>query len=166
MVKIRLSRFGRKQQPHYRIIVIDERKATNSNYIEKVGIYDPKTKNVIINKEIALKWLRNGAHPSLTVKKLLSKENIIAEFTDEKQKNMAKKNLKKINLKVKKSDIKTIGKKRQKRLDAKKRRAEMHKKTFNYLQNKAAIEEKKESTENLKNQTKSKNVNSSESVKK
>lgn len=71
-VKIRLTRTGKKSQPNYRIIAIDEGKKNNGKNIEIVGSYNPKGENnVVFNKEAVEKWLKLGAQPSLTVRKLL-----------------------------------------------------------------------------------------------
>ncbi len=73
MVSIRLARFGAKKKPTYRVVVMDKRKARNSDVIEVVGHYNPVADPV----EIHLKhdrveyWLSVGAQPSDTVKRLL-----------------------------------------------------------------------------------------------
>ncbi len=41
MLKIRLSRQGRKNDPKYRIVVIEAKKPRDSRYIDKLGFYDP-----------------------------------------------------------------------------------------------------------------------------
>lgn len=79
-VSLRMTRLGSKGNPFYRIIVIDSRSKRDGKYIEKIGSYNPKTKEILINKEIALKWLKLGAIPSKTVRDLFSKEKIMEEF--------------------------------------------------------------------------------------
>ena len=71
-VKIRLTRIGSKKQPYYRIVVTDSRSPRDGKFIEKIGTYDPKTdpSKVVIDKEKAAEWVRKGARPSNTVKKL------------------------------------------------------------------------------------------------
>lgn len=83
-VKIRLTRLGSKKRPTYRIVASDSRKARDGQYIELIGTYSPLNKEVKINEEIALKWLKNGALPTDTVKNLFSKEGIIAKHTTAK----------------------------------------------------------------------------------
>ena len=39
---------------------------------------------VTVNKELAMKWLQNGAKPSDTVRSILSKEGIMKEFHETK----------------------------------------------------------------------------------
>ena len=40
-VKIRMSRGGAKNRPHYKIVVADSRMARDGRFIEKIGYYDP-----------------------------------------------------------------------------------------------------------------------------
>lgn len=72
-VKIRLKRLGKHKRPVYRVVVADSRKARNGSYIESLGRYDPHQEPslVIIDNEKAVGWLRNGAQPTETARKLL-----------------------------------------------------------------------------------------------
>ena len=85
-VKIRLRRMGAKKKPFYRIVVADSRYPRDGRFIEEVGYYDPiKTPAVIkVDKELALKWLNNGAQPTDTVRSILSKEGILKEYHESK----------------------------------------------------------------------------------
>ncbi len=80
-VKLRLTRMGRKKRPYYRIVATDSRTRRDGKYIEKIGTYDPlaESAQVEIDKELALKWLENGATPSNTVRNFLRKEGILFE---------------------------------------------------------------------------------------
>ena len=73
MVKIRLQRVGKKKAPFYHVVVADSRKARNGRIIEQIGTYDPMTNpsTVISNKELVEKWIKNGAKPTDTVKRLI-----------------------------------------------------------------------------------------------
>ena len=73
-VRIRLRRTGKKKKPSYRVVVIDQRKATDGKYIELIGFYDPMTdpSTIKIDNEKAVMWLKKGAQPSNTVQKLLT----------------------------------------------------------------------------------------------
>lgn len=73
MVKIRLKRIGAKKKPFYRIIVADERSPRDGKFIEQIGTYDPKMEpsQVSVDAEKVQKWLKNGAQPTDSVKKLL-----------------------------------------------------------------------------------------------
>ncbi len=72
-VKIRLRRIGAKKAPFYRIVVADSRYPRDGRFIEEIGFYDPtKTPSVIkVDSEKADKWVKAGAQPTETVKKLL-----------------------------------------------------------------------------------------------
>ena len=74
MVKIRLQRVGKKKAPFYHIVVADSRRARDGRIIEQIGTYDPMTNpsTVIIDKELVEKWIKNGAKPTDTVKRLIA----------------------------------------------------------------------------------------------
>ncbi len=80
-VKIRLARFGRKKLPFYHIVVTDSRNRRDSNFIEKLGFYNPllefDAKDAFkINKERAEYWLGVGAQPSTRMAILMIKVGI------------------------------------------------------------------------------------------
>lgn len=81
-VKLRMTRMGRKKRPYYRIVATDSRTRRDGKYIEKIGSYDPlaESEQVQIDKELALKWLKNGATPSNTVRNFLRNEGILFEL--------------------------------------------------------------------------------------
>lgn len=83
---IRLSRFGKRHNPIYRVVVIDSRKARDDSFIEQVGFYNPNTKNpeIKFDQEKALKWLMTGAQPSDTVRSLLKQAGIMELFHEAK----------------------------------------------------------------------------------
>jgi len=86
-VKLRLTRMGAKKRPMYRIVASDSRVKRDGEYLELVGTYNPllDPAEVKINKEVALKWLNNGAVPTDTVRNLLSREGIMKAFVEQKQ---------------------------------------------------------------------------------
>ena len=73
MVKIRLQRQGKKKAPFYHIVVADSKSPRDGKIIEQIGTYDPMTDpaTVVLNKELLEKWIKNGAKPTDTVKKLI-----------------------------------------------------------------------------------------------
>jgi small subunit ribosomal protein S16 len=79
-VKIRLTRFGTKKKPFYRIVVTDARAPRDGRFIEKIGTYDPKQDppNINIDAERATEWLQKGAQTSPTVAQLLRRAGINA----------------------------------------------------------------------------------------
>lgn len=72
-VKIRLRRMGARNNPFYRVVVADSRSPRDGRFIEELGYYDPKSDPAVINidKEKAEEWIRKGAQPTETVKRLL-----------------------------------------------------------------------------------------------
>ena len=78
MVKIRLTRTGKTHSPSYRIVVADQRSPRDGRFIEEIGHYNPKSKELGVDAETAKKWLANGAQPTETVKVLLTKAGVIA----------------------------------------------------------------------------------------
>lgn len=87
MVKMRLKRMGAKKSPFYRIVVADSRSPRDGAFIELVGTYNPLTNpaEIKIDEEKAIKWLKNGAIPTDTVKNILSRAGIIKKYHDQKQ---------------------------------------------------------------------------------
>ncbi len=78
-VKIRLRRMGAKKAPFYRIVVADSRYPRDGRFIEEIGYYDPtKEPSVVkVDAEKAQKWIKNGAQPTDTVKRLLKNEGAL-----------------------------------------------------------------------------------------
>ncbi len=75
MVKIRLARAGAKKRPFYRIVAIDERRATNARALEFLGTYDPRPEPAVVNirNEALDAWLARGAQMSPTVRSLVKR---------------------------------------------------------------------------------------------
>ena len=88
MVKIRLRRTGAKKKPSYRLVVADARAPRDGAYISVIGHYNPLTnpETIVIDEEKALSWLRQGAQPTDTAAKLLSKAGIMEKFKKVKEK--------------------------------------------------------------------------------
>jgi len=78
MLTIRLQRRGRKNDPSFRVIVVDSKTAPKSGkYLELVGSYDPRTDRVELKGERILHWMKEGASVSGTVHNLLVSQKII-----------------------------------------------------------------------------------------
>ncbi len=82
MVRIRLRRQGAKNQPSYRMVVIDQRKARDGKYIENIGYYNPRTEpsTEVVKEDRALYWLRVGAQPSDAVRRILERTGTWERF--------------------------------------------------------------------------------------
>jgi small subunit ribosomal protein S16 len=77
MLKLRLTRTGRKKQPMYRLVVIEHSTRRDGRPVELLGYYNPATKESNFKVEKIQNWLSNGAQPTETVNTLLKKANII-----------------------------------------------------------------------------------------
>ena len=74
MLKIRLRRMGAKKDAFYRVIVSDSRKTPSGRFVDVLGTHDPRVNPAITQIDVAKadEWIRKGAHPSPTVKSLIS----------------------------------------------------------------------------------------------
>ena len=86
MVKLRLKRMGKKGAPFYRIVAADSRSPRDGRFIEQIGTYNPTKaeEKVTLDKELAKKWLSNGARPTDTVRSILSHEGVLKEMHEAK----------------------------------------------------------------------------------
>ncbi len=76
MLVIRLARTGRTKYPTYRIVAAESARAATGKFVEVMGHYNPHTKELVINRESIKQRLSQGARPSNTVVKLLTREKI------------------------------------------------------------------------------------------
>ena len=85
MVKLRLKRMGKKGAPFYRIVAADSRSPRDGRFIEEIGTYNTMVEEkVTLDKELAKKWLSNGAQPTDTVRSILSHEGVLKEMHEAK----------------------------------------------------------------------------------
>ena len=75
MLSIRMTRVGSKKKPYFRVVVAERRSAIQSDIVESLGTYNPRSKpaKVELNKERVQHWLSKGAKPSDSVRTLLGK---------------------------------------------------------------------------------------------
>ena len=73
MVKIKLSRTGKKNEPHFRIVVAEAKSKLSGEYVENLGHYNPRSKQFVLNKESFDAWVKKGAQPTETVSSLVKK---------------------------------------------------------------------------------------------
>jgi small subunit ribosomal protein S16 len=80
-VRIRLTRFGRKKKPFYRIIVADSESKRDGKFLDVIGTYDPLKDPALINinNDKLQEWLGRGALPTTTVKSLIKKNSSVAQ---------------------------------------------------------------------------------------
>lgn len=77
MIKIRLTRIGRKKVPFYRIVATKAEAKRDGKPISYLGTYDPISKEVKINQEETMKFIKNGAQPTETVTALLKRQGLV-----------------------------------------------------------------------------------------
>ena len=72
---IRLRRHGARKKPFYRIVVADSRAPRDGRFVEQVGTYDPAfdPPRVTIKGDATERWIKAGAKPSDTVRKLIKR---------------------------------------------------------------------------------------------
>jgi small subunit ribosomal protein S16 len=78
-VKIRLQRHGKKNFAFFHIVVADSRAPRDGRFIEQIGSYNPNTNpaTIVLDAERALAWLKVGAQPTLTARRILSYEGVM-----------------------------------------------------------------------------------------
>lgn len=88
MLKIKLIRFGKRNQPHYRIVIQEARTKRDGKYTAKIGHYAPtqNPKILEINLEEYKKWLAKGAQPTETVASLAKRFESGTPFPPKKKK--------------------------------------------------------------------------------
>lgn len=69
MLKIKLARFGKKGQPHFRMVVNEARDKRDGSYVAKIGHYAPTQTPKILEIDVAEydNWVKKGAQPTETV---------------------------------------------------------------------------------------------------
>lgn len=71
MVKIRMSRKGKRNAAFFHVVAVDENKKRDGAVLEKIGTYDPAKKTakekLTINMDAYKSWISKGAQPSETV---------------------------------------------------------------------------------------------------
>ncbi len=101
MLKIRLARTGKKNQPSFRIVVTEHTSAPKSNYLAVVGHYNPFTKKLVIKEDQATSWMAKGALPSGKVASLMVKAGLTSPVVERlalKRKTSMKKRMEKMAL--------------------------------------------------------------------
>ena len=75
MLKIKLTRTGRKNLAQFRVVVAEARSKISGRVVENLGSYnphDPENK-LIINQKSYNHWLTKGAQPTQTIRQLVAK---------------------------------------------------------------------------------------------
>ena len=89
MLKLRLTRLGRKKVPFYRIAAMEALSKRDGKAVAYLGTFNPlaeEGKQVVLKEEEILKYLSNGAQPTETVRSILTKAGVWAKFQETKKK--------------------------------------------------------------------------------
>ena len=77
MLKLRLKRCGRKKQPFYKIVVMQNTSRRDGYAIEELGFFNPIDKTIKINKNRTIIRIQQGVKPTRTIINLLKQVNIL-----------------------------------------------------------------------------------------
>ena len=79
MLKIRLQRTGRTNDPSYRVVVTEHTNSPKSGRaVEKLGSYNPKSKDRVLDADRIKYWISKGAKASGTMHNMLISAGIIS----------------------------------------------------------------------------------------
>lgn len=81
MLKLRLKRCGRKKQPFYKIVVMQNTSRRDGYAIEELGFFNPIDKTLKINKERIITRLNQGVQPTAILISLLKKAKIFKSLS-------------------------------------------------------------------------------------
>lgn len=115
MLRIRLLRIGKKNQPFFRIVLIEHWRAPKGKSMEILGYYNPRAKEIKLKKQRLKYWLSKGAQPSDTVHNLLVSQGIIID----KKKKKHKIGKKALNKEPVKGEVSSKGRKGRKKPEEK-----------------------------------------------
>lgn len=75
MLKIKLFRTGKKNQPQYRVVVVEAKSKRDGKYTELLGTYNPLQNPPAFDIDVEKynNWVKKGAQPTDTVRKLAEK---------------------------------------------------------------------------------------------
>ena len=78
MVKLRLTRVGKRKQPSYRLVAANSRSPRDGRFIEILGHYNPMVEpaTLVMKEERILDWLKKGAQPTEALKRLLVRDGL------------------------------------------------------------------------------------------
>jgi small subunit ribosomal protein S16 len=80
MIKLRLKKFGKKQEASYRIVAALSTSRRDGRPIEELGFYNPRTDETKLNIPAIVKRLKEGAQPTETVRSILRKADVFNQI--------------------------------------------------------------------------------------
>lgn len=79
MLKIRLQRVGKKNQPMFRIVLAEKQKAVKKEVVEILGHYNPRTKDFAVRDPERVKyWISQHVQVSPTVHNLFIDKGLLS----------------------------------------------------------------------------------------
>nr|WP_290221580.1 30S ribosomal protein S16 [Trichocoleus desertorum] len=79
MIKLRLKRYGKKREVSYRIVAMNSSTRRDGRPLQELGFYNPRTDEVRLEVDAIVKWLKEGAQPTETVRSILRKANVFEQ---------------------------------------------------------------------------------------
>uniref|UniRef100_UPI00192B7518 30S ribosomal protein S16 n=1 Tax=Moorena producens TaxID=1155739 RepID=UPI00192B7518 len=76
-----MKRFGKKREVSYRIVAIPSSARRDGRPLEELGFYNPRNDETRLNVPAIVKWLKNGAQPTQTVRNILQKANVFEQIS-------------------------------------------------------------------------------------
>jgi len=72
MLKIKLARIGKKAQPQYHVVVVEDKTNSGTRPTAQIGYYNPLSPTKEFRLDIAAyeAWMKKGARPTDTVRSL------------------------------------------------------------------------------------------------
>lgn len=78
MLMIRFQRIGRRNDPAFRIVLLEkERAAKSGNVLELLGTYNPRSKALTLDEEGVKEWMAKGAQPTGSIRNLLITKGVL-----------------------------------------------------------------------------------------
>lgn len=83
MVKLRLTRVGKRKQPSYRLVAANSRSPRDGRFIEILGHYNPMVEpaTLILKEDRITDWLKKGAQPTDALKRILVRDGFWKKYT-------------------------------------------------------------------------------------
>jgi small subunit ribosomal protein S16 len=79
MIKIRLKRFGKKNQSSFRLVAVNSTSRRDGKPLEELGFYNASTKETKLSAESIAKRISDGAQPTDTVRSILLKAGLVSD---------------------------------------------------------------------------------------
>jgi small subunit ribosomal protein S16 len=77
MLRIRLQRFGTKNEPSFRMVVAESTTRRDGRFVELLGHYNPRARGkateLVLDPTKYDAWVKKGAQPSDTAKALIKR---------------------------------------------------------------------------------------------